>query len=99
MVRLIDLLRAHGQAPADCQPDRRIVNRPAADCKPDPPCVHTGKKRYADEAEAVAAIARLREEDLHHTDKGSRLHPFRCGGCGGWHIGHRARGGRRHRRA
>ena len=80
MVRMIDLLRAHGQEPPEI-----------------PPCAHTGKRSYWTREEADAAIAKLRDDGLHHTDKGSRLHPFRCGGCNGWHIGHRTRGGRRRR--
>jgi hypothetical protein len=76
MVRLLDLLRAHGQSPPEPEP-----------------CAYTGKRIYWTREDAAGACAKLRDEGAHHTDKGSRLHPYRCGDH--WHVGHRTRGGRR----
>ena len=66
-------------------------SRPAAESSPGP----TGrehwradgrpKTRFASQDEANRASLRLR------LDQGADLDPYRCGFCGGWHLGNRAR--------
>lgn len=48
----------------------------------------TGKVRHADEAAAKQAIYKLTRK---MTGALGHMQPYRCGLCGGWHIGHSGR--------
>lgn len=44
----------------------------------------TSKLAYASRREASSRVRHGRHQD-------GTLHPYRCGFCGGWHLGHRIR--------
>ena len=57
-------------------------------------CATSGKAIYHDADDANTELRRLYRTLANATEKGSRLHVYRCDHCGGLHIGHRRRGRR-----
>lgn len=50
-------------------------------------CAGTGKIRYATRAKAEKVAQEMMRKHKHHGEPG-RLHGFKCGCCGGCHVGH-----------
>lgn len=64
---------------------KRRQNRPHDPSHRDRSC--TGKKRYRSEADALAMIG---IQQVYGEQMGE-VHPYRCGFCGQWHLGHMTR--------